>query len=102
VDGYPPPLQPCRGMRCTLGQTPARGRAVAQGHTRPRSPARRRAKRPRVARSPLRAYAPDLNPVEYLWANLKGVELANLLGATLVRPPTRPSVASNGCAQATL
>jgi hypothetical protein len=32
----------------------------------------------------LPAYAPHLNPVEYLWANLKGVELANLPGATLV------------------
>jgi transposase len=27
--------------------------------------------------------APDLNPVEALWANLKGVELANLAGDTL-------------------
>ena len=26
----------------------------------------------------LPAYAPELNPVEYLWANLKDVELANL------------------------
>ena len=26
----------------------------------------------------LPAYAPELNPVEGLWANLKGVELANL------------------------
>jgi hypothetical protein len=26
----------------------------------------------------LPAYAPELNAVEYLWANLKGVELANL------------------------
>jgi transposase len=25
----------------------------------------------------LPAYAPQLNPVEYLWANLKGAELAN-------------------------
>jgi hypothetical protein len=25
----------------------------------------------------LPAYAPELNPVEYLWANLKGAELAN-------------------------
>ncbi len=31
----------------------------------------------------LPAYAPDLNPVEALWANLKGVELANLAGDTL-------------------
>jgi hypothetical protein len=32
----------------------------------------------------LPAYAPDLNPVEYLWANLKDVELANLPCASLV------------------
>jgi len=35
----------------------------------------------RVERLP--AYAPDLNPVEYLWANLKDVELANLPTTTL-------------------
>jgi transposase len=28
-------------------------------------------------------YAPELNPVEYLWANLKGVELANCTGDTI-------------------
>jgi transposase len=32
---------------------------------------------------PLPGYAPELNPVEALWANLKGVELANLAGDTL-------------------
>jgi transposase len=32
---------------------------------------------------PLPGYAPDLNPVEALWSNLKGVELANLAGHTL-------------------
>ncbi len=32
---------------------------------------------------PLPAYAPELNPVEGLWSNLKGVELANLAGDTL-------------------
>jgi transposase len=32
---------------------------------------------------PLPGYAPDLNPVEPLWASLKGVELANLAGDTL-------------------
>jgi hypothetical protein len=32
----------------------------------------------------LPAYAPELNPVEYLWANLKDVELANLPTITLV------------------
>jgi DDE superfamily endonuclease len=32
---------------------------------------------------PLPAYAPELNPVEALWSNLKGVELANLVGDTL-------------------
>jgi transposase len=31
----------------------------------------------------LPAYAPELNPVEGLWSNLKGVELANLAGDTL-------------------
>jgi hypothetical protein len=31
----------------------------------------------------LPAYAPELNPVEYLWANLKGAELANLPTVTL-------------------
>jgi hypothetical protein len=33
----------------------------------------------------LPAYAPELNPVEYLWANLKGVELANFVGDTVVQ-----------------
>ena len=32
---------------------------------------------------PLPGYAPELNPVEALWASLKGVELANLAGDTL-------------------
>jgi DDE superfamily endonuclease len=32
----------------------------------------------------LPAYALELNPVEYLWANLKGVELANFAGDTVV------------------
>ena len=32
---------------------------------------------------PLPGYAPELNPVEGLWSNLKGVELANLAGDTL-------------------
>ena len=32
----------------------------------------------------LPGYAPELNPVEYLWANLKGVELANFAGDTVV------------------
>ena len=31
----------------------------------------------------LPAYAPELNPVEGLWANLKGVELANFAGDTV-------------------
>ncbi len=31
----------------------------------------------------LPGYAPDLNPVEALWSNLKGVELANLAADTL-------------------
>ena len=32
---------------------------------------------------PLPAYAPDLNPVELLWGNVKGVELANLCPDTI-------------------
>jgi transposase len=32
---------------------------------------------------PLPGYAPELNPVEALWANLKGVELANLAAESL-------------------
>jgi transposase len=32
---------------------------------------------------PLPSYAPERNPVEALWSNLKGVELANLAGDTL-------------------
>jgi hypothetical protein len=32
----------------------------------------------------LPGYAPELNPVEGLWANLKGVELANFAGDTVV------------------
>jgi hypothetical protein len=32
---------------------------------------------------PLPGYAPELNPVEALWSNLKGVELVNLAGETL-------------------
>jgi transposase len=32
---------------------------------------------------PLPGYAPELNPVEGLWASLKGVELANLAGESL-------------------
>jgi hypothetical protein len=35
----------------------------------------------RVERLP--AYAPELNPVEYLWANLKGGALANCTGDTI-------------------
>jgi transposase len=31
----------------------------------------------------LPAYAPELNPVELLWGNVKGVELANLCPATI-------------------
>jgi hypothetical protein len=32
----------------------------------------------------LPAYAPELNPVEYLWANLKAMELANFAGDAMV------------------
>jgi hypothetical protein len=39
--------------------------------------------RPWLAVERLPAYAPELNPVEGLWASLKAVELANLTGPTL-------------------
>lgn len=32
---------------------------------------------------PLSAYAPDLNPVEFLWGNVKGNELANRCDASV-------------------
>jgi hypothetical protein len=50
---------------------------------------------------PLPGYAPELNPVEGLWANLKGVELANLAADTLKRSLPRPSVASSASARPT-
>ena len=50
---------------------------------------------------PLPGYAPDLNPVEALWSNLKGVELVNLAGDTLRRSSRRPSAASSGSAAPT-
>jgi transposase len=37
----------------------------------------------------LPAYAPELNPVEGLWSNLKSVELANLTGPTLAEVITQ-------------
>ena len=37
----------------------------------------------------LPAYAPDLNPVEGLWSNLKAIELANLTGPTLAEVITQ-------------
>jgi transposase len=45
---------------------------------------------------PLPAYAPDLNPVELLWGNLKARELANLCPADVLtlRRPIR-----SGCAR---
>jgi hypothetical protein len=33
----------------------------------------------------LPAYAPELNPAEYPWANLKGAELANFAGDTIAQ-----------------
>jgi hypothetical protein len=46
----------------------------------------------------LPAYAPELNPVEYLWANLKDLELANLPRPLWPRSPPPPSRASSGSA----
>ena len=42
-----------------------------------------RAQRAWLRVAPLPAYAPDLNPVEGLWSNLKGGELANLCAESL-------------------
>ena len=50
----------------------------------------------------LPGYAPELNPVEALWANLKGVELANLAGDTLEESSRRPRVASRGSGPPTI
>jgi DDE superfamily endonuclease len=41
------------------------------------------AQRPWLTVERLPAYAPELNPVEFLWANLKGTELANCTGDTV-------------------
>jgi hypothetical protein len=41
------------------------------------------AQRPWLRVERLPAYAPELNPVEFLWANLKGQELANFGGDTV-------------------
>jgi transposase len=49
------------------------------------------AQRPWLHVEPLPAYAPELNPVELLWGNLKGRELANLCPADIMelRRPIR-------------
>ena len=49
----------------------------------------------------LPAYAPELNPVEYLWANLKDVELATCPRPPWPRSPTPPPKASSGSVTAT-
>jgi transposase len=50
---------------------------------------------------PLPACAPERNPVEALWANLKGVELANLASDTLEEVIAMASVASSAFATPT-
>jgi DDE superfamily endonuclease len=45
----------------------------------------------------LPAYAPDLNPVEGLWANLKGVDWPTVPAGRWRSWPARPSGASGGC-----
>ena len=50
---------------------------------------------------PLPGYAPELNPVEALWSNLKGVELANLAGDTSSDVITAAEPASSGSAAPT-
>jgi putative transposase len=43
----------------------------------------------------LPGYAPDLNPVEALWGNVKGTELANLCADTIDEPATAASEGIN-------
>jgi hypothetical protein len=45
---------------------------------------------------PRPGYPPELNPVEQLWASLKGTGLANLAGDTLEEIIAASSVASSG------
>lgn len=40
---------------------------------------------------PLPAYAPDLNPVETLWSNIKGRELATFVRPILAWRPRKPA-----------
>lgn len=51
--------------------------------------------RPWLTVEPLPGYAPDLNPVEQIWGNLKGAELANLCPADILalRGPLRAGFA---------
>jgi DDE superfamily endonuclease len=50
---------------------------------------------------PLPGYAPELNPVEALWATLKGVGWPTSPARASTRSSPRPSVASNGSATLT-
>lgn len=67
----------------------------------------------RVRVEPLPAYAPELNPVEYLWAHLKNHEIANLIAqhcwelsleatAALRRMRRRPTIIAACYSQASL
>jgi transposase len=47
----------------------------------------------------LPGFAPDLNPVEGLWANLKGVELANLAADTVQEITTAAEYGINASAR---
>ncbi len=51
--------------------------------------------RPQLRVERLPAYAPDLNPVELIWGNVKGMELANVCPTTLLalRRPLRAGFA---------
>ena len=59
------------------------------------------AQRPWLTVERLPAYAPELNPVEYLWANLKGTELASFTGDRVAEVADQASKGSNECATAT-
>ena len=58
-----------------MSSVPATARTIARAHSYDALTARL------AGRGYLPAYAPDLNPVEGLWANLKAVELAGLAAA---------------------
>jgi transposase len=50
-----------------------------------------------LAVEPLPAYAPELNPIERVWGNLKSTELANLCSDKITQLPTLRKTAPAQC-----